>query len=726
MKSLTQPHVNPALANSFLDTPCEKIPGVGKKTLDRLAQMHIFNLHDMLWHLPRAYEDRRTIAPIAELTQEIGNKRLVEVSIIKTQHIKGGTERFIVQTEDETASQVLEIIFFRPHPQMMNQWRQGRKLRAFGEVGLFQNALQEQTLQMVHPDTQFIDKGPIELPTHLTPIYPSSQGIHQKHWRKWFDWIFDQCHKAPIALDLVPQTLQIDQFGTHINLIDALEQVHHGEHLLDRNHPAYQRLIIEEIIAHSLLWTRQTKPHPAESVPYQDLHKILSAMPYQLTASQKTCVDQILYDLNQPEHMVRLLQGDVGSGKTLVAAIVAAATAQAGLQVALMSPTEVLTQQHYASICQLLAPLNIKCVMLTGQMPKSQRNNVLASIAQGEAQIIIGTHALFQKDVSYNNLRFIIIDEQHRFGVEQRLALIQKGQDGHNRPHQLLMTATPIPRTLTMSLYSKLKTSTINELPPGRQPITTSAVSQLKRQSLIERVAEFIKKGQQVFWVCPHINASQADSESTQLQDSQMPNTAKQCQQTVINVFNELQEQARLKSIQAIHIEMLHGQLAKSSREQILQNFASGSCQLLVATSMIEVGVNIPNANVMIVEHAQNWGLSQLHQLRGRVGRGNLPGFMILLYDDPLSEEGYQRLKILREHSDGFVIAEKDLELRGPGQVTGLQQSGQNDLKILQPSFDKALFSQIQPLVDQLDAQYSQLASYLLKRWFGNYQTEMS
>lgn len=711
----------PALASVFLNSSCTKIPGVGPKLVERLKSLGIYQLNDLLWHLPRQFEDRRKISSLQNVSQFIGRKAQFDLYIHSTEIRQGKTPRLLVHCSDidsddtSHAEQKITLVFFKPQHRQIQSWHNQQHVRVFGEVTQFQEGLIPQ-FQMTHPDFHFLDKSPPELPVHLTPVYPSCQGIYQKHWRQWMAWLFSQLTAAPFSIDMLlwSDTTQA-QYPT---LLEALRAVHAGEHMtelagdqlgLNNLHPAYQRLIIEELVAHQLLWSPQENHRRGQPVQIHRTtsDKILNQLPFKMTEAQNRALNEILQDLQREKPMLRLLQGDVGSGKTLVAALATAQVAISARQVAILAPTEILARQHYLSFQAFFKSLPITVELLTAKLKTRERKALLVRIAAGEVQVIIGTHALFQAEVVYEDLGFIIIDEQHRFGVAQRMALLEKGLKYQTSesgkfvvtPHQLMMTATPIPRTLTMSIYAQLTTSVIDELPPSRKPVATRAIGENQREQLYERVKAYLSSGQQAFWVCPIINESEQSGPIKSIEET---------------------AQILAAAMPDVRIGLLHGQLSDLEKEQALQQFIQGETQLLLATSMVEVGVNIPNANLMVVEDAQNWGLTQLHQLRGRVGRGDQPGFMLLLHKTPLHQGAFERLNILRETSDGFEIAEKDLELRGPGQIAGVAQSGHNLFKVIDLRRDQIQFDQAGALSREIAHHHRYLVAHFLQRYFPN------
>jgi len=697
---------SPEVATALLTTSCAKIPRVGPKLLEKLNGLGIYTYYDLLWHLPRDYEDRRILHNCESISQRLGQVTQLELRVRKINHIPGSKPRLLIYCQDATLEDSmhppLALVFFKPARHQLLRWQVDQHVRVFGEVS--QLSASSQGFQLIHPEVEWLDPvAPSPLPDTLSPRYPSIAGIHQKHWQRWLSWCFEQLTKAPFGLDALAPFAQ--QLPGQLSIIDALARYHAGVHVEIRNGEKFmnraadhvQRLVLEELISFSGQYASPAEHFTSQAIGHdtQRDQAVRQAFDHQLTSAQERCIAEIYADLSKTRPMMRLLQGDVGSGKTLVAVLASAQVVAQGLQVAVMAPTEILARQHLTSFRDLLSAQNIRVELLTGRLPNSQRQAIQTECFQGQIQILVGTHALFGKHLRFQKLGLMIIDEQHRFGVNQRLALLEKGASRHVIPHRLMMTATPIPRTLTMSLYAKLATSTIDELPPNRKPVTTRALGDDQRQDLIERLKQFLNTGQQAFWVCPLIE----ESETSQNRNS--------IEQTL-----EMLE----TSMAGYSISLLHGRLKEEEKSAALAAFVSGTTHILLATSMVEVGVNIPNANLMIVENAQFWGLSQLHQLRGRVGRGNQPGFMVLLHQTPLSKIGYERLNVLRESSDGFYIADKDLELRGPGRMSGLEQSGHLQFKLLDLQTDQNLFPLSQQLLDGLQSNYPGHLRALLDR----------
>ena len=682
----------------------EKLRGVGPLLAAKLQKLGLYTIQDLLFHLPLRYIDRTKITAIG------GVQPLTEVVIegeVRGSDVVFGRRRSLVcRVQDHSGLMTLRFFHFNQAQQQGLQ--PGTKLRCFGEVRRGKSGL-----EMYHPEYQLLNQAkPPALAETLTPIYPATEGVTQQRIR-------DLCGQALKLLeqhgleDWMPASL-----GSRSNysLVDALHLLHNPPPgtainlLAEGEHPAQQRLASEELIAHhlSLLRLRQKIQHQAAPalLPNQAAaERFLAQLPFTLTGAQQRVADEISADISQPIPMLRLIQGDVGSGKTVVAALAAVQAVANGMQAALMAPTEILAEQHRVNFETWLAPLGIRIAWLTGKLKGKGREVQLAAIADGSAQIVIGTHALFQDAVAFHNLGLTIIDEQHRFGVHQRLALRKKGavidaeiDEEGSTPHQLIMTATPIPRTLAMSAYADLDCSVIDELPPGRKPIETVVLNELRRNDVIERVRASCQDGRQAYWVCTLIE------ESDVLEAQAAEATAQELQL----LLSELS------------VGLIHGRLKPKEKVQMMQAFKAGEINLLVATTVIEVGVDVPNASLMIIENSERLGLSQLHQLRGRVGRGTQSSHCVLLYSAPLSANGAARLKIMRETNDGFKIAEKDLEIRGPGEVLGTRQTGDMQFRIADLQRDAHLLPEVKRMAIKLLQDYADNVDPLIGRWLGH------
>ena len=683
-----------------------ELRGVGPQLSQKISKLGLNSLQDLLFHLPLRYIDRTKITPIGSL------QPLTDVVLegeIRASDVTFGRRRSLVcKLQDTTGTTVLRFFHFSRAQQ--NRLKPGAKLRCYGEVrqGKF-------GLELYHPEYQHLDSNnPPQLEETLTPVYPLTEGITQMRIR-------DLCRQALEYLDrygieeLLPETLkqQLDNLLA-FSLVEALKLIHSPppgielHRLANGEHPAQQRLAAEELIAHNLSLLKMRKKVQQQQAPSLVENKALLAhfleqLPFALTGAQEKVSAEITADMKNPFPMLRLVQGDVGSGKTVVAAIAALQAISSGKQAALMAPTEILAEQHRINFEQWFKSMNISVAWLTGKVKGKAREVQLERIASGDAQMVIGTHALFQETVQFDDLGLTIIDEQHRFGVHQRLALRNKGfgcadsSSEGTAPHQLIMTATPIPRTLAMSAYADLDCSVIDELPPGRTPVETAVLSNLRRNDIVERVRASCLGGRQAYWVCTLIE------ESDVLEAQAAEVTA-----------NELQ-----LMLPELSIGLVHGRLKPREKLEIMNGFKSGEIHLLVATTVIEVGVDVPNASLMIIENAERLGLSQLHQLRGRVGRGATQSHCVLLYSSPISANGSARLKTMRETNDGFVIAEKDLELRGPGELLGTRQTGDMQLQIADLQRDAHLLPQIKLAAESLIKQYPNSVDPLLDRWLG-------
>ena len=687
----------------------KELRGVGPQLSQKLSKLGINNLQDLLFHLPLRYIDRTKITPIGSL-QPLTDV-VLEGQIRASDLVFGRRRSLVCKLQDNTGTTVLRFFHFSRAQQ--DRLIVGAKLRCYGEVRQGKYGL-----ELYHPEYQHLDNNnPPNLEQTLTPVYPLTEGITQIRIRAFCRQALGLMDKHGIK-ELLPETLKQQLDGLlSFSLIDALRLIHSPppgielHRLATGEHPAQQRLAAEELIAHnlSLLKMRdkvQSQPAPSLTTNKQALSHFLDQLPFELTSAQQKVSQEIAADIYKPYPMLRLVQGDVGSGKTVVAATAAIQAIANGKQAALMAPTEILAEQHRINFEQWFKTMDISVAWLTGKVKGKAREVQLGRIADGSAQMVIGTHALFQDSVEFNDLGITIIDEQHRFGVHQRLALRNKGfgdnQTAQNSlaPHQLIMTATPIPRTLAMSAYADLDCSIIDELPPGRTPVETAVLSNLRRNDIIERVRASCIEGRQAYWVCTLIE------ESDVLEAQAAEVTA-----------SELQ-----LMLPELSIGLVHGRLKPREKLEIMNAFKAGEINLLVATTVIEVGVDVPNASLMIIENAERLGLSQLHQLRGRVGRGATQSHCVLLYSSPISANGSARLKTMRETNDGFVIAEKDLELRGPGELLGTRQTGDMQLQIADLQRDAHLLPQMKQAAELLIKQHPQSVDPLIDRWLGNNQ----
>ena len=681
-----------------LSAPVNTLKGVGPRIGERLQHLGIRQIQDLLFHLPHRYIDRTRLIPIGGLRP--GDSALFQGTVELVQVLTGRRRSLLCRISDGTGAITLRFFHFSWAQQ--TNLKQGMTLRCWGQIRNINHSL-----EIVHPEYQRIDTDEdAVLEQTLTPVYPLTQGISQFKLRNLTGQALDALSRDKTGLtELLPDGIL--KHKPLFNLGQALRYVHRPPRdadlssLMDANHPAQQRLAFEELLAHhlSLRLIRKTlQARAAFAIDKGSGGKVkafLDNLPFELTHAQQRVLGEIRKDLLQPQPMLRLVQGDVGSGKTVVAAIAALQVIHSGYQVALMAPTEILADQHYFNIKQWFSPIGIPVLLLTGKQSRSEKEDVLTLLNSAQPTVVVGTHALFQDQVAFANVGLIIIDEQHRFGVDQRLALLEKGMGKTRQPHQLIMTATPIPRTLAMTLFADLDISVIDQLPPGRQPVKTTVISNEKREEVIERIHEICKQGRQAYWVCTLIE----NSDTLQLQ------AAEDIQQHLA------------RQLGGSNIGLIHGRMKSSEKEAVMDDFKSGRIDLLVATTVIEVGVDVANASLMIIENAERLGLSQLHQLRGRVGRGSQASDCVLLYQTPLSENARVRLNMMRETSDGFAIARSDLELRGPGEILGKKQTGVAELHIADFVRDAHLIPRVQQTADIILAQCPGQADKLIERW---------
>lgn len=679
---------------SLADTPVTTLKGVGAKVAEKLKKLGLVTLQDVIFHLPARYEDRTRIYPIADLHAFLHVSIQGEIMAADIQY--GKRRMLLVKVSDGTAT--ITLRFFHFSAAQTKSLAIGNIIRAFGEVRTGKS-----NLEMMHPEYKIVDDPEnTSLEESLTPVYPTTEGVKQLTLRNLTEQALKQLDKGAL-LELLPNGLYEQQ----ISLTDALHLVHRPspdiviEELEEGRHPAQKRLVIEELLAHhlSMLKVRsQSNTEPGIAVRIDDAlkQKFLATLRFQPTGAQARVVAEIEQDLQRSQPMMRLVQGDVGSGKTLVAALSSLSAISAGYQVALMAPTELLAEQHARNFHEWLTPMGINVGWLAGKLKGKARSETLEQLALGEIQMLVGTHAIFQEQVEYKHLALVIVDEQHRFGVHQRLALRKKGEKLGKQPHQLIMTATPIPRTLAMTAYADLDTSIIDELPPGRTPVTTVVLPDTRRGDVIERVRKAaVEQKRQAYWVCTLID----ESEVLQCQ------AAEDAAIALRTVLTELK------------VGLVHGRLKAAEKQQVMDDFKEGKLDLLVATTVIEVGVDVPNASLMIIENPERLGLAQLHQLRGRVGRGSVESHCVLMYSGPLSKTASKRLGVLRESSDGFYIAEKDLEIRGPGEMLGTKQTGIADLKIADLIRDAALVPEIKNMAEYVWREYPSNSQALINRW---------
>tara|TARA_Y100001933_G_scaffold56465_1_gene56187 strand:- start:1074 stop:3161 length:2088 start_codon:yes stop_codon:yes gene_type:complete len=688
------------MPNKTLDSVAiTSLKGVGPSLERKFNQLGIYNLQDLLFHLPFRYEDRTKLSPINSV--KLGDRVQISGEIVSNKILFGQRRSLQCMLRDSTG--FIYLRFFHFSSAQKNSLTPGKLLSCYGEVRRGRNGF-----EIYHPEYKEIysyDNNSLE--NSLTPIYPTTDGIQQKRLRSFVKQGIEILNRNHKLVEYLPSEI-LSEYKL-CNLEDAIQTLHNPPNYLDLNtlnrglSSFQQRLAFEELLAHRLCIRKFRKvPNQvlAPSVVFeQRLHEdFLDQLPFKLTNGQESALKDILSDLTQTTPMHRLLQGDVGSGKTVVAAIASIQVIGNGYQVALMAPTEILAEQHFNNFKKWCVPLGIRVGWLSGKIKGALRKETLQDLEFGTCQILIGTHALFQKDVIYNKLGFIIIDEQHRFGVHQRLSLRNKASSSVFQPHQLVMTATPIPRTLAMSVYADLDSTVIKDLPPGRLRVNTAVISNEKRADIVKRIKDACINGRQVYWVCTLIEESEAlECEAAEVISLSLANL-----------------------LPKTRVGLIHGRMRSDEKNSVMTDFKNGDIQLLVATTVIEVGVDVPNASLMIIENAERLGLAQLHQLRGRVGRGNIQSHCILLYQTPLSRDGKLRLGVMRESCDGFYIAEKDLELRGPGQVLGTNQAGLMSFKIADMQRDALLLEDIKNVSESLMLNNKEIVDSLINRWLSN------
>ncbi|WP_034176855.1 ATP-dependent DNA helicase RecG, partial [Burkholderia ambifaria] len=687
----------------------KKKPAADKpvKTADKLAKLGLTRSIDLVLHLPMRYEDETTLTPIGELLP--GGIAQTEGVVFDNEVAYRPRRQLVVKIQDDDGEQLV-LRFLNFYGSQVKQMAVGQRLRVRGDVrgGFF-------GMEMVHPAVRVVEAD-APLPQVLTPVYPSTAGVSQAYLRKAIE---NAVERTPLP-ELLPPEIERDYLkplGVP-TLAQAVRILHHPAvdsdeaALMDGSHPAWTRIKFEELLAQQLSLKRAHEERRTRAAPAMPRRaatdanalttRLYAALPFTLTGAQARVVDEIAHDLTLAHPMQRLLQGDVGSGKTVVAALAATQAIDAGYQAALMAPTEILAEQHARKLRAWLEPLGVSVAWLAGSLKAKEKRAAIEAAALGTAQLVIGTHAIIQDTVEFARLGLVIVDEQHRFGVEQRLALRAKAANAANgardfQPHQLMMSATPIPRTLAMTYYADLEVSTIDELPPGRTPVLTRLVGDARREEVIARVREAALTGRQVYWVCPLIE----ESETLQLQ------TAVETYETLATALPELK------------VGLVHGRLSPADKAAVMEAFTRNEVQLLVATTVIEVGVDVPNASLMVIEHAERFGLAQLHQLRGRVGRGTAASVCVLLYTGPLSLTGRERLKTMRETTDGFEIARRDLEIRGPGEFLGARQSGAAMLRFANLETDGWLIDPARDAAARLIAAYPDVVTQHLARWLG-------
>jgi ATP-dependent DNA helicase RecG len=672
-------------------SPVDSLKGIGPALAGKLARIGVHTLQDVLFHLPFRYEDRTRITPIAAAIP--GRTVVLEGEIIACDIAFGRRRSLLAYLQDSSGRIALRFFHFTRAQQ--KSLSAGHRIRCFGEVRRGATGL-----EIYHPE--YSQAATTQLPDHFTPVYPSTEGISQTRYRNIVAQVLDMMKDGHLLHELLAD---ID-IRSDIDINEALSLVHNPvqnvdmDALLTGQHAAQQRLAFEELLAYqaSLRLVRKEinkLQAPGFDAPADDYRALISSLGYQLTVAQVRVAGEVADDLGRTSPALRLIQGDVGSGKTVIAALSAVHAHENGYQCVLMAPTEILAEQHFINLSAWLTPLDITTAWLSGKVKGRKRREELELIASGEARVIIGTHALFQKDVYFSNLGLVIIDEQHRFGVHQRLALREKGNKDRFMPHQLIMTATPIPRTLTMSMYADMDCSVIDELPPGRSPVTTSVLPDARRGDVVDRVKSACQSGAQAYWVCTLVE----ESELIQCQAAEA---------TAVDLSRELQ---------GLNVGLIHGRLNAAEKVLTMNQFKSGEIDLLVATTVIEVGVDVANASLMVIENSERLGLAQLHQLRGRIGRGKTQSHCVLLYHSPLGETSKQRLNVLRESNDGFLIAEQDLKIRGPGEIFGSRQSGSLQFKIADLIRDRHMLGDVSRLAQQLVSDDPTTANAIIERW---------
>ena len=681
-----------------LSSPLTVLRGVGPALAATLERLHLYRVEDLLFLLPLRYEDRTRLSRIGSLHP--GSRSLFSGEVLLAETVYRGRRSLLVRIGDGSGQITLRFFYFSRKQQA--QFKQGTSVSCFGDVRMGPGGL-----EVVHPEYRILRAGQeVAVADALTPVYPMTEGIAQGRLRTLVAQALAMMEKNPAA-DLLPADV-LDEFALP-SLHDALVFLHKPppeanlEVIMGGKHPCQIRLSFEELLAHymslrNLRHLARKENAVALSSATDALSKFVSNLPYELTAAQERVIEEIGADVCLPHPMMRLIQGDVGSGKTVVAATACLRAVSSGVQAAVMAPTELLAEQHWQNFSAWFSDFDVELAWLSGSQRQADRRASIEAIESGRASLIIGTHALFQEGVQFNNLALVVIDEQHRFGVHQRMALRDKGASGNAIPHQLVMTATPIPRTLAMAAYADLDTSVIDELPPGRQPVQTVALPDTRRAEVIERVRQACTKGQQTYWVCPLIEESEVlDYQAAEASFEMLTGT-----------------------LSSLRVGLVHGRMKAPAKEKVMRQFKQGEIDVLVATTVIEVGVDVPNASLMIIENAERMGLSQLHQLRGRVGRGAAQSHCVMLYKQPLGQLARSRLAILRDTNDGFLIAQRDLELRGPGELLGTKQTGLPDYRIADLVRDAELMPKVQIAAEKIQRDHPQAAIDITRRWLGD------
>ena len=669
------------------------LKGVGPALVSKLQKLKVHNQYDLLFLLPIRYEDKTSLHKISALVA--GEKALIQGFIVLTTVVYRGRRMLISQLSDDTG--IITLRFFNFSKQQARRLAKNTVVRCFGQTRKTASGL-----EMIHPEYQIINpENPAPLEAGLTPIYPTTEGLQQGRLRKIVRAALEQ--QIDTIEELLPASI-VKELGL-VPLTESLREIHQPSQkniVNDHQSLARKRLIIEELLANQLALKRlkkHTKKEPAMALANRLLKaSLIKNLPFKLTKSQARVVEEIEMDLKKNRPMMRLLQGDVGSGKTIVAALAMLIAVGSKQQAALMAPTELLAEQHFNTVVSWFEPLGVSVALLKSKLSAKDRRTVFAGVANGTIDIIVGTHALFQPSVVYKNLALVVVDEQHRFGVEQRLSLMKKSSDRNTVPHQLIMTATPIPRTLAMTAYGDLDASIITELPKGRGNIKTIVVPEEKRSQVMDKISKECALGRQSYWVCPLIE----ESEELNFQAAE-------------STYVFLQEK-----LKRLSIGLVHGKLSSVKKIKAMENFINGNTNILVATTVIEVGVDVANSSVMVIENAERLGLTQLHQLRGRIGRGRHESVCILLYKKPLSSVAKERLAVIRATNDGFLIAEKDLQLRGPGELLGTRQKGLIGLRIADIMRDAYLLPAINKLTVNIEQNHPDLIEKIVRRWVGD------
>jgi ATP-dependent DNA helicase RecG len=680
------------------DSSLSQLKGVGPALAKKLEKLNIFRVDDLLFLLPLRYEDRTQLVRLGAL--QPGQRCLISGEVLLTEVVYRGRRNLVVRIADGSGQLTLRFFHFSRVQQA--QFTPGQQLTCFGDARRTSSGL-----EMIHPEYRLLrESQDAPVADSLTAIYPTTEGLQQGRLRNLTEQALQRMVDAP-PTELLPESIT-GKLGMP-SLAEAIHYLHRPPvdadvaSLLAGSHPCQQRLAFEELLAHylslrNLRLLAATKTAPALTSGDARVSRFISGLAFKLTAAQRRVADEVLADLAEPHPMMRLIQGDVGSGKTVIAAIACIKALACEVQAVIMAPTEILAEQHWRNFSDWFGPLQIEPAWLSGSQRVVAKRDSLAAIANGDAQLIVGTHALFQEGVDFHRLGLVIIDEQHRFGVHQRMALRDKGVSSAGHPHQLVMTATPIPRTLAMAAYADLDASIIDELPPGRQPVLTVAIPETRRAEVVARVRRACASGQQAYWVCPLVEESDAlDYQAA-----------------------EASYRMLVEALPDVRVGLVHGRMRATEKERGMRAFKDGAIQLLVATTVIEVGVDVANASLMIVENAERMGLSQLHQLRGRVGRGSQQSHCVLLFKPPLGRIAKLRLSVLRDSNDGFVVAQRDLELRGPGELLGTRQTGLPEYRIADLARDAKLMPEVQIAAETIRQLPARTAAAIIRRWLGD------